>query len=115
MTYIQCNFCSSMVDADLYLLQILATQLPAVNFLTTTIEKYALCSNGILVLLVSLNYKLSLIHCFFFYRFHISEWLSFFNSVDQTISTNDSDSETPMVESFLQFLATLCSNRTNLG
>lgn len=56
MTYIQCNFCSSMVDADLFLLQILATQLPAVNFLTTTIEKCVtiLRSNDIFVFPVEL-------------------------------------------------------------
>lgn len=42
MTYIQCNFCNSMVDADLYLLQICATKLPANDFLQTVIEKYVL-------------------------------------------------------------------------
>jgi E3 ubiquitin-protein ligase UBR3 len=39
MTYIQCNFCNSMVDADLYLLQICATQLHPDIFLATIIEK----------------------------------------------------------------------------
>lgn len=39
MTYIQCNFCNSMVDADLYLLQICATKLPPDIFLKTIIEK----------------------------------------------------------------------------
>jgi len=39
MTYIQCNFCNSMVDADLYLLQICATQIPSEVFLTTVMEK----------------------------------------------------------------------------
>lgn len=39
MTYIQCNFCNSMVDADLYLLQICATKLAPDVFLKTVIEK----------------------------------------------------------------------------
>ncbi|XP_065200275.1 E3 ubiquitin-protein ligase Ubr3-like isoform X2 [Planococcus citri] len=86
MTYIQCNFCSSMVDADLYLLQILSTQLRAVDFMLDVVEK-----------------------------FHIRDWLSFFNGVDGSNSSTDSDNDTPMLESFLQFIATLCSNRTNLG
>lgn len=38
MTYIQANFCNSMVDMDLFFLQICATQLPAHTFLTTAIE-----------------------------------------------------------------------------
>lgn len=38
MTYIQANFCNSMVDMDLFFLQICATQLPANLFLTTSIE-----------------------------------------------------------------------------
>ncbi|KAG8223710.1 hypothetical protein J437_LFUL004075, partial [Ladona fulva] len=40
MTYIQCNFCNSMVDADLYLLQICATELPPELFLNTVFEKF---------------------------------------------------------------------------
>lgn len=39
MTYIQCNFCSSMVDADLFLLQILSTELPSVRFMQLVTEK----------------------------------------------------------------------------
>ncbi len=39
MTYIQCHFCKSMVDADLFLLQVLATQLPANEFLHTILER----------------------------------------------------------------------------
>lgn len=37
MTYIQANFCNSMVDMDLFFLQICATQLPANLFLTDCI------------------------------------------------------------------------------
>uniref|UniRef100_A0A1Q3EZK2 E3 ubiquitin-protein ligase n=2 Tax=Culex tarsalis TaxID=7177 RepID=A0A1Q3EZK2_CULTA len=38
MTYIQANFCNSMVDMDLFFLQICATQLPANRFLTECIS-----------------------------------------------------------------------------
>lgn len=40
MTYIQANFCNSMVDMDLFFLQICATQLPASFFLTSCIESF---------------------------------------------------------------------------
>lgn len=39
MTYIQSNFCNSMVDADIYLLQVCATQLAPNVFLDTVAEK----------------------------------------------------------------------------
>lgn len=41
MTYIQANFCNSMVDMDMFFLQICATQLPANQFITTTIELFS--------------------------------------------------------------------------
>lgn len=40
MTYIQANFCNSMVDMDLFFLQICATQLPAHIFLKTAIDVF---------------------------------------------------------------------------
>lgn len=40
MTYIQANFCNSMVDMDLYFLQICAIQLPPKVFLLNTIEAF---------------------------------------------------------------------------
>ena len=40
MTYIQANFCNSMVDMDLFFLQICSTQLPAQTFLTTAIDAF---------------------------------------------------------------------------
>uniref|UniRef100_A0A8D8RJ41 E3 ubiquitin-protein ligase n=1 Tax=Cacopsylla melanoneura TaxID=428564 RepID=A0A8D8RJ41_9HEMI len=87
MTYIQCNFCNSMVDADLYLLQVCATQLPTDTFMQTVIDK-----------------------------FHMSQWLTFSPSSQSTNTNNDTtDYDTPMFESFLTFLATLVSIRTNLG
>uniref|UniRef100_T1JNI2 E3 ubiquitin-protein ligase n=1 Tax=Strigamia maritima TaxID=126957 RepID=T1JNI2_STRMM len=48
MTYTQCHFCNSMIDADLFLLQVCASKLDPDWFLMTTLE-----------------------------RFHIAEWLSF--------------------------------------
>lgn len=42
MTYIQCNFCNSMADADLYLLQVCATKIQPDVFLQTVIEKQVL-------------------------------------------------------------------------
>ncbi|VEN36567.1 unnamed protein product [Callosobruchus maculatus] len=86
MTYIQCNFCNSMVDADLYLLQICSTRIPAENFLKTVIEK-----------------------------FHIKEWMSSSSFQGPQNVYLDGEHDTPMLESFLTFLATLISIRTNLG
>lgn len=40
MTYIQANFCNSMVDMDLFFLQICATQLPASFFLSSCIDSF---------------------------------------------------------------------------
>ncbi|ROT84089.1 putative E3 ubiquitin-protein ligase UBR3 isoform X1 [Penaeus vannamei] len=40
MTYIQCHFCNSMVDADLYLLQICAGELPPDNFIMTVLDRF---------------------------------------------------------------------------
>lgn len=40
MTYIQANFCNSMVDMDLFFLQICASQLPASFFLSSCIESF---------------------------------------------------------------------------
>ncbi|XP_049861948.1 E3 ubiquitin-protein ligase Ubr3 isoform X1 [Schistocerca gregaria] len=86
MTYIQCNFCNSMVDADLYLLQICATQLPPENFLMTVLEK-----------------------------FHIMEWMSLGPFQACHNSYVDGEHDAPMLESCMTFLATLTSIRTNLG
>ncbi|XP_073970772.1 ubr3 ubiquitin ligase isoform X1 [Rhodnius prolixus] len=85
MTYIQCNFCNSMVDADLYLLQVCATMLPAQVFILSVLQ-----------------------------RFHVMDWLSFCGHVGGG-SMPDTDSDTPMLESCLTFLASIISLRTNLG
>ncbi|KAJ9584382.1 hypothetical protein L9F63_021276, partial [Diploptera punctata] len=86
MTYIQCNFCNSMVDADLYLLQLCATQISPEIFLTTVIDK-----------------------------FHVMEWMSLAPYVVNQNSYLDGEHDTPMLESCLTFLATLMNIRTNLG
>ncbi len=39
MTYIQCHFCKSMVDADLFLLQVCATQLPTKQFINNILDR----------------------------------------------------------------------------
>lgn len=86
MTYIQCNFCNSMVDADLYLLQICCTRIPAEKFLNIVIDK-----------------------------FHVREWMSLAPYQKFQNSFMDGEHDTPMLESFLTFLTTLISIRTNLG
>nr|CAD7579713.1 unnamed protein product [Timema californicum] len=85
MTYIQCNFCNSMVDADLYLLQVCATQIAPEIFLTTVLDK-----------------------------FHVSDWMSL-ASYGTGATFLDGEHDTPMLESCLTFLATLINIRTNLG
>ncbi|XP_023317565.1 E3 ubiquitin-protein ligase Ubr3 isoform X3 [Trichogramma pretiosum] len=86
MTYIQCNFCNSMVDADLYLLQICATRLPPETFLSIIVDK-----------------------------FHVKEWMSlsrYHAPKNQYLEGND---DNVMLESCITFLATLVNVRTNLG
>ncbi|XP_074027443.1 ubr3 ubiquitin ligase isoform X2 [Leptinotarsa decemlineata] len=86
MTYIQCNFCNSMVDADLYLLQVCSTRIPSDTFLNTVIEK-----------------------------FHIKKWMSLAAYQGPQNAYMEGENDTPMLESFLIFMATLISVRTNLG
>lgn len=40
MTYIQANFCNSMVDMDIYFLQVCASHLPHTQFLDICINTY---------------------------------------------------------------------------
>lgn len=99
MTYIQCNFCNSMVDADLYLLQVCCTRVPPDVFLNALLDK-----------------------------FRVRAWASFSRSAAAKSSTTAAprigasssvapcdDHEHAMAESMLTFLATLLSVRTNLG
>lgn len=49
MTYIQCHFCYSMVDADLYLMQVIGNVFCVISCLNTLIRnKYALYKHDIL-------------------------------------------------------------------
>uniref|UniRef100_A0A0C9QRP8 E3 ubiquitin-protein ligase n=1 Tax=Fopius arisanus TaxID=64838 RepID=A0A0C9QRP8_9HYME len=86
MTYIQCNFCNSMVDADLYLLQICATKLQPDVFINTVIDK-----------------------------FHVKEWLSLRSRRSRQNVLLIGEHDAAMMESCLIFLATLINVRTNLG
>ena len=87
MTYIQCHFCNSMVDADMFLLQLCATRLEPSIFLKAVLE-----------------------------RFHILPWLSLSRDGDSTNGRLlDPDQEVPITESALILLASLITLRTNLG
>ncbi|XP_053391088.1 E3 ubiquitin-protein ligase UBR3-like [Mercenaria mercenaria] len=40
MTYVQCHFCYSMVDADIYLMQVCASRLDPDYFVQTVLDRY---------------------------------------------------------------------------
>jgi len=87
MTYIQCHFCNSMVDADMFLLQLCATRLEPSIFLSAVLD-----------------------------RFHALPWLSLSGEKEQEIPRLlDQEQEVPIMESALIFLASLITLRTNLG
>ena len=88
MTYIKPYFCKSMVDADLFLLQICATHLHPELFLEVVLDK-----------------------------FKIKDWLSLSNDTRHlpTRVYRDNKQKTEMMESALLFLVTILSNRINLG
>ncbi|KAK6617898.1 hypothetical protein RUM43_014127 [Polyplax serrata] len=87
MTYIQCNFCNSMVDEDLYLLQVCATQIDPEKFLLDILKAFRVVE------------ALSIVPC------------------GKTFSFVDYDYEfaPAMLESCLTFLAILVHIRSNLG
>ncbi|GIY97038.1 e3 ubiquitin-protein ligase ubr3 [Caerostris extrusa] len=89
MTYIQCHFCNSIVDADLFLLQLCAMKLDPDWFLTTVLQK------GNLI------------------RFHVWEWFTFHPNRNNTFL--DTDKVMPMLEGALSFLTMLLSTHTNTG
>ena len=81
MTYIQCHFCNSMVDADMFLLQLCATRLDPSVFLKSVLE-----------------------------RFHVLPWLSLSSEQDESRPRLlDQEQEVPIMESALIFLASLSS------
>ena len=88
MTYIQCHFCKSMVDADLFLLQICSTQLPTSQFISNILEK-----------------------------FQIENWLSlsYPSKLQPGRVYRDHEQELQMIEACLIFMVSILSLRTNLG
>ncbi|KAI1295772.1 E3 ubiquitin-protein ligase UBR3 [Halotydeus destructor] len=88
MTYIQCHFCNSMVDPDLFLIQQCASRLSPDWFIQTVLE-----------------------------RFHVWDWLSLSPNQDQSYrrAPLEPDQIMPMLEGALTFLSTFFSVRTNLG
>ena len=89
MTYIQNHFCKSMVDADLFLLQVCSTQLQQSTVLKTILE-----------------------------QFQIIHWLSLSPHPPLSANRpnyRDQEQELKMIESCLIFLVSLLSLRTNLG
>ncbi|XP_071748159.1 E3 ubiquitin-protein ligase UBR3 isoform X3 [Lepeophtheirus salmonis] len=86
MTYLQCHFCKSMVDADIFLLQVCATQLPPLHFLSTVLE-----------------------------RFQMDDWLTFSSANKNNRVRIDREQVIPMIESCLTFIVSLLVLRSNLG
>jgi E3 ubiquitin-protein ligase UBR3 len=90
MTYIQCNYYKSMVDADIFLLQMCATHLPPEFFFETVLD-----------------------------RFKVKDWLSLSPGPPPLIAGprvyRDQEQRIQMVESALFFLVSVMSIRTNLG
>lgn len=89
MTYIQCHFCNSMIDPDLFLIQTCASRLNPDWFIETVFE-----------------------------RFHVWEWLSFSYTKERPFRREgflEPDQVMPMLEGALTFLASLFAVRTNLG
>ncbi|XP_060602002.1 E3 ubiquitin-protein ligase UBR3-like, partial [Ruditapes philippinarum] len=86
MTYVQCHFCYSMVDADIYLMQVCASKLDPDYFVQTVLD-----------------------------RFHISDWMSFDPNPSARSYKMEKEQELSMVEGALQFFTMLLHVRTYLG
>ncbi|CAG5130488.1 unnamed protein product [Candidula unifasciata] len=86
MTYIQCHFCYSMADADMFLLQLSATKLDPDYFVHTVLE-----------------------------RFHILNWLSYSPEPTSIGISMDSAQELAMVEGALSLFSALFGMHTYLG
>ncbi|KAJ8025030.1 E3 ubiquitin-protein ligase UBR3 [Holothuria leucospilota] len=89
MTYLQCHFCASMADLDLYFLQVCAAYLNPQDFPVNDYMKSVLD------------------------RFKALKFLTF--DPNHRPQHMDSNQEMAMVEAALTFIATLVSIRTNLG
>ena len=88
MTYIQCHFCRAMVDADLFLLQVCATQLPPSIVFKTVLES-----------------------------FQITDWLSLATGPEKPRGREyrDPEQELQMIDNCLIYLVSLLALRTNSG
>ncbi|GFO41996.1 E3 ubiquitin-protein ligase ubr3-like [Plakobranchus ocellatus] len=86
MTYIQCHFCYSLSDADLFLLQLCAIKLDPDYFVLTVLE-----------------------------RFRIMDWLSYCPELASTSSLVDPDHKLAMVEGALSLFSALLGIQTYLG
>ncbi|KAL4222682.1 E3 ubiquitin-protein ligase ubr3 [Mactra antiquata] len=86
MTYVQCHFCYSMVDADIYLMQVCACRLDPDYFVQTVLDRY-----------------------------HISDWLSFNPDPGPRSYKMEKEQELSMVEGALQYFTMLLHVRTYLG
>uniref|UniRef100_A0A2C9KCF7 E3 ubiquitin-protein ligase n=1 Tax=Biomphalaria glabrata TaxID=6526 RepID=A0A2C9KCF7_BIOGL len=86
MTYIQCHFCYSMADADLYLLQLCATKLDPDSFITTVLD-----------------------------RFHILNWMSYSPEPTHIGILMEPEQELSMVEGALSLFSALMGIHTYLG
>ena len=84
MTYIQCHFCKSMVDADIFLLQMCATHLAPDFFLDMVLD-----------------------------RFKIKDWLSLSTDTQHlpTRAYRDQDQKVQIIESCLFFIVSILSTR----
>ncbi|KAK7479151.1 hypothetical protein BaRGS_00029592 [Batillaria attramentaria] len=88
MTYIQCHFCYSLADLDIYLLQVCAASLEPDHFMEIVME-----------------------------RFQLQNWLSFERNHKDQSGENEGEvtPELAMVDGALGFLCALFSIRTYLG
>ncbi|XP_069111047.1 E3 ubiquitin-protein ligase ubr3-like [Argopecten irradians] len=87
MTYVQCHFCYSMVDADLCLQQVCACKLDPDYFVQTVLERY-----------------------------HVRDWLSYSNHPNTDPSFKlEPEQQLAMVDAALSYLVTLLGVRTYLG
>ncbi|KAK3103122.1 hypothetical protein FSP39_016629 [Pinctada imbricata] len=86
MTYIQCHFCYSMVDADLFLMQVCACLLDPDYFVKNVIDS-----------------------------FHVSNWLSFSPETTRSSFKLETEQELAMLDATLSFFSTLLGIRTYLG
>jgi E3 ubiquitin-protein ligase UBR3 len=102
-----------MVDADIFLLQVCATQLPSSIVLPTIFDRYVSPDQ--------MNVLFDYLHDQTFYefipnflgRFHVMEFLSL--NPRTKSSFLEGEQESSMLESCLTFLASLMSIRTNIG